>query len=857
MLRNYINIVFRNFRNQRVISLINILGLALGIAASIIIIQYVSFELNFDKFHENADRIFRPTITVLNQGNPVNNSLSISPGFGPEFKKQIPEIEDQIRIHQHTDNYTVTANPYNDLTEKFLESRIYYTDSSFFYFFSFPLIKGNPSTVLSESNSAVISDHIAEKYYGKEWRKMPDLLDKYIVVDSKDDHGAMSFKITGVFSAISNSHFQPDILLSFRTLPQKIDPIYETDNSMAWPGFYLYMQISPNSGAMDARQKIEQWFDQQYPLAKEYGYSWDIGLQPMKDIYLYSHYPDELQASGNPNLIYFLIIIALFILVVAWFNYINLTIIQAIRKIRDVGIRKTMGANRTQLIWQYLVESFIINFICIVIALIIIQFSGPLFNSITNKAFIPEKSGFVFWLSGQPSTVHFIWVIAGILVISTLISGIYPAIYLSRFKTAYMLKGWEAYTRPHKLQLRKILVTLQFMIAAIMITGTVIVFRQLTFMLGEKAGFDDEQVLIFRLLGLSRPDNQIISNSVFLKNEIRKLPMVEDVITSSSIPGKGIMTERSVVKDMEDSSPFAVKIMHVDDNYFIFYNIELLAGRQFPPGVSSDTSIANYVSIINEALMHKLDYDKPEDAIGQKFIKLKNHGPPSTKEILGVIKNYHHGSFHHEYIPIEFSLEGEDWYHYRLGYLFFPDAYTIFSIKLKTTGQSQATLSNTIQEISSLFKKTFPDMLHEYYFLDEFYNRQYIKDISYSKLITIFAVLAIFISCLGLFGLSLFIIRQRTKEIGIRKVLGASSEGLFNLLSQKYLSLVLIAGILSIPVAWWGLKQWLQQYAFRIDFQWWYFVLPILLILLIALISVGYQTIKAALANPVEALRYE
>jgi putative ABC transport system permease protein len=222
-----------------------------------------------------------------------------------------------------------------------------------------------------------------------------------------------------------------------------------------------------------------------------------------------------------------------------------------------------------------------------------------------------------------------------------------------------------------------------------------------------------------------------------------------------------------------------------------------------------------------------------------------------------VIKNYHHGSFHNDYIPIDFSPEGDVWFHARLGHLLFPDAYTIFSIRLKTSGENHTEISNAIQKISNLFKTTFPDMLSEYYFLDEFYNRQYVKDVSYSKLITIFSILAVFISCIGLFGLSLFIIRQRTKEIGIRKALGASTESLFNLLSRKHLSLVLIAGILSIPISWWGLKQWLQQYAFRIDLHWWYFVLPILLSLLIALISVGYQTIKATLANPVEALRYE
>ena len=849
MLRNYILIAFRNFRNQKVISLINILGLALGIAASIIIIQYVSFELNYDNFHENEDRIHRLTINFILEGNPVINSAGLANGFGPEFKRLIPAIEDQIRIHRHTDNYTVTADAGNDLTGKFSESRIYYTDSSFFYFFSFPLIKGNKSTVLAETNSAVLSEHIAEKYYGKDWRKMPDLLDKYIIIDSKDDHGAMTFRISGIFTETPNSHFQPDILLSYSTLVQKIDPLYNNGFSPDWSEFYTYIKISPNNSTTAVIEKIHEYFKREWARTFEQGLSLDIQLKPIKEIYFHSHYPNELEASGNPNLIYFLVIIALFILVVAWFNYINLAVIQAIKRTRDTGIRKTMGANRSQLIWQNLVESFLMNIVCISIALVIIQFSGSLFNNITDKAFIPDEFGFIFWHKGKPSGLHLIWVIAGILVLSTLISGIYPALFLSRSKTAYMLKGLEAYTKPHKLQLRKILVTVQFMIAAIMMMGTLIVYQQLIFMLREKPGFDKEQVLIFRLLGVNRPDNQVASNSIFLKSEIQKLSMVENVTTSSSIPGKAINTERFAWR--EDSEfPIRTKCIYVDDNFFHFYNLEFLAGRQFSPNAITDTAIAQYVTIINETLMQKLGFEKPEDALGQKISW-------PQKEILGVIKNYHHGSFHNDYIPLQFSPEGDMWFHSRLGMLLFPDAYTIFSIKLKTTGQSHSDLSNSIQKISDLFKTMFPNMLFEHYFLDEYYNRQYVKDISYSKLITIFAILAVFISCMGLFGLSLLIIRQRTKEIGIRKALGASSESLFNLLSRKHLSLVLIAGILSIPISWWGLKQWLQQYAFRIDLHWWYFVLPILLSLLIALISVGYQTIKATLANPVDALRYE
>lgn len=856
MLSNYISLAFRNFRNQKVFSIINILGLALGIAASIVIIQYVSFERNYDCSHENADRVFRITIKVFNQGNPMINSAAVNNGYGLEFKRQIPEIEDQIRIHRHTDNYSVTANPDTDLTNKFLEPRIYYTDSAFFHFFPFSLTRGNKSTVLAEANSAVLSDHIAEKYFGKDWGELPDLLDRYIIVDSKDDHGAMPFKVTGVFTSPPNSHFQPDILLSYCTLPQKIDEIYNTRLGLGWFDFYTYFLIHPNSSAMDVEQKINDWWNKEWEGAEERGFSWDIQLQPIKDIYLHSKFPNELQASGNPNLNYLLIIIAIFVLVVAWFNYINLATVQALKRTKDSGIRKAMGANRSQLIKQYLVESFLMNIICIIIALIIIQFSASLFIKITDKEFIPEGFSLIFWFNGQASISHFFWILAGFLLFSTLISGIYPALLLSRFKTANMLKGWGSYSKTQKFKFRRFLVTTQFIMASIIMIGTFVVYQQLTFMLSEKPGFNHDQVLVFRLLGLNRPDMQIASNSNILKSKILKIPIVDDVTTSSSIPGRGIRSERMIFKTGEDETSFMVKRIHVDGNFFNLYNLEFLGGKQFPSNAISDTSIANYVSIINEALMHKLGYEKPEDAVGQKIYVSTGMTSP-LKEIIGVVKNYHHGSFHHEYIPIEFCPEGEVWFHPRLGCLLFSNAYTIFSIKLETTGQSHTDLSNTIKDISKLFKEKFPDMLSEYYFLDESYNQQYAKDVSYSKLIGIFAVLAIFISCMGLFGLSLFMIQQRTREIGIRKVLGASTESLFNMLLKRYMSLVLVAGVLSIPLAWWGLKHWLEQYAFRIDLHWWYFVLPIILNLLIAMISVGYHTIKATLTNPVEALRYE
>jgi putative ABC transport system permease protein len=248
-----------------------VLGLALGIAASVIIIQYVSFELNYDNFHENEDRIHRLTIKFIFEGNPLINSAGLANGFGPEFKRLIPEIEDQIRIHRHTDNYTVTADASNDLTGKFSESRVYYTDSSFFCFFSFPLIKGNKSTVLAEANSAVLSEHIAEKYYGKDWRKMPDLLDKYIIVDSKDDHGAMPFRITGIFAETPNSHFQPDILLSYSTLVQKIDPLYNNGFGLDWMAFYTYIKISPNSSTTAVIEKIHEYFKREWARAFEQG----------------------------------------------------------------------------------------------------------------------------------------------------------------------------------------------------------------------------------------------------------------------------------------------------------------------------------------------------------------------------------------------------------------------------------------------------------------------------------------------------------------------------------------------------------------------------------------------------------
>ena len=856
MFRNYLKIAIRNLWRHRVVSAINIFGLALGISASVIIFQFVSYELNCDSAHENGDRVFRLTLQIFDEGTPLNTTAMVNNGYGPEFVLQIPEIIDQIRIHNHTDNYTVTVNPGAITEDKFIESRVYYTDSSFFDFFSFPILKGDGARMLTETYSVAISDQIAEKYFGKDWQKMPDLLDRTIILNSMDDHGLMPFNITGVFAAESNSHFQPDILLSYSTLTKSIDEIYGTGFGLGWFAFYTYFLIHPNSSAGEVKKEIEKWFDKTWSGAAENGISWEVGLQPMDEIYLHSHYPDELKSSGNPNLLRILIIIAFFVLVIAWFNYINLATLQTIRRTRETGIRKSMGAQRNQLIWQYLVEALLLNLICILISLVIIQFMAPLFKGLTGKAFVPGKLGLVLWINGYPSVYSFFWLITGLFIVSTFISGICPSFIHLRTKTARMLKEGVSNAPTGRFVLQKILVTAQFMIAIIMMVSTFVIYQQLTFMLGENAGFRDDRVVIFRLLGLNRPVQEVVNNSIFVKEEILKLPMVEDVSTSSSIPGKGIRTKHYIINQSESQESMSVQRVHVGREYFDFYDIQFLAGGTFPPGASADTGIANYVSVINESLMTQLGFMNPEEAIGRKIFVQSGMASP-WKEIVGVIKNYHHGSYHHEYIPIEFSAEAEVWFHPRLGCLYFSDAYTIFSVKLKQSANDRAQYSGSVEEISSLFKTNYPDMLFESFPLNEFYNRQYTKDLSYGRLVAIFSLLTIFISSMGLFALSLFMIQRSIKEMGIRKAFGAITKDLFRLLIRKYIILILIAAILSLPLAWWLLHKWLQQYTFRIELKWWAFLLPVVAVLLIALLSVSYQTIKATFNNPAEALRYE
>jgi putative ABC transport system permease protein len=856
MYRNYLKLAIRNLWRHRVVSAINIFGLALGISASVIIFQFVSYELNCDSAHKNGDRVFRLTLQIFRDGNPFNTTSKVNNGYGPEFMNQIPEILDQIRIHNHTDNYTVTVNPSASTEGKFIESGVYYTDSSFFDFFSFPILKGDRSTMLSETYSVAISDQIAEKYYGKDWQKMPDLLDRTIILNSMDDHGLMPFNITGVFASESNSHFQPDILLSYSTLTKSIDEIYGTGFGLGWFEFHTYFLIHPNSNAGEVKQKIEKWFDKEWSRAAENGITWEIGLQAMEEIYLHSHYPDELKSSGNPDLLRILIVIALFILVIAWFNYINLATLQTIKRTRETGIRKSMGAQRNQLIRQYLVEALLLNLICIIISLLIIQFMVPLFKGLIGKAFVPGKLGLVIWSKGYPSASIFFWLIAGIFAVSTFISGLCPALIHLRTKTAIMLKEGVSNMPTGRFVLQKVLVTTQFVIAVIMMVSTFVIYQQLTFMLGENAGFRDEGVLVFRLLGLNRPVPEVVRNSIFVKEEILKLPMVEAVSTSSSIPGKEIRSKHYVGSQSENNEFMAVQRMQVGREYFEFYDLQFLAGGTFPPGSSADTSIARYVSVINESLMTQLGYKSPDDAIGKKIFVQSGMNSPE-KEILGVIKNYHHGSYHHDYIPIEFSAEAEVWFHPRLGCLYFSDAYTIFSVKLKQSANGQVLYSDAVEEISGLLKTSFPDLLFESYPLHEFYNRQYTKDLSYGRLIGIFSLLAIFISSMGLFGLSLFMIQRSIKEMGIRKAFGAITKDLFRLLIKKYIILILIAVILSLPLAWWLLQKWLQQYTFRVELKWWAFIIPVVAVLFIAMVSVSYQTIKATYNNPAEALRYE
>jgi putative ABC transport system permease protein len=785
MFRNYWRTAWRMLAKNKGFTIVNIGGLAIGLTACIVILQYVGFERSFDKFHPKAEHIYRVTKKHFNQGVMDDHSAMTFTATGPEMQRAFPEIEMATTVSEIYGSGVVS---YGDV--KFNEDKIVYADSAFLKMFDFPVIEGNVSN-FNRPGTILISASAAKKYFN---RKYP--IGQMLRVNNDP------FLVTGVLKDVPhNSHILFDFL------------IY-TNYNRNWNNYdyYTYLQLKPGTNVNTLQAKFPAFINSIEGMTSK---ETEFELQPLTNIHLYSHIRNEAEVNGNSRSVYFLLIIAGFILAIAWVNYINLSTARSIRRAKEVGIRKVVGALRPQLIRQFLFESLLINAIAAIVSCIILYFALPYFAELTGKP-LSDK----IW-----NTAGYWLLFAAVFIAGTLLSAIYPAFVLSSFKPLTVIKGFAKTSGGHAL--RKTLVTIQFVATVFLLISTLTVYRQLQYMRSQDLGMNIDQTLV--ITGPKMEGAKEAYRS--FKNEILQLPSVRKLTRSSNVPGKEIWSANpAYLLSAAPETAIGMNEVDIDEDFVDAFKIKLVSGRKLS---ESNLVDVNDGILLNETASSALGFIKPDDALDRQVVFRGD-----TLRVKGVIRNYHQESLKSNIDPIIFKLGTS-----------YSDFY---SVKLNVSD-----LNNTIAAIGNKFRNFFPNDPFEFFFLDDLFNRQYQADQQLGQIFLWFACLAILVACLGLFGLASFTITQRTKEVGIRKVLGASMSSLVLLLSREFVQLVLLAFLISMPLAWYSMHLWLEDFAYRIPVGWIVFVVAGGVALFIAAVTVSFQAIKAALANPTKTLRTE
>lgn len=809
MVKNYVKTTFRTLAKNKVYSALNIMGLALGLAACLFILQYVDYEYSYDKFHSNHENLYRVRYKVF-RGEELNIDCAAAvPRVGPFMKENMPEVIDFAR-----------AFPMEVVFKKenvaFREERVQIVDPSFLKIFDFPLIHGDVSSALTEPNKIVITETVARKYFGK-----TDVIGQTLELQSwiKGD-----FEITGVTADVpNNSHLKYNGLISYETLNNQTrndDGTASSETSWGWYDFNTYVLLQKGSDPLAFDEKFADvlWKERGEDFEK-YDFRADFPLQPITDIHLHSNLlqESEPEEQGDGDAVFFLSMIAIFILMIAWINYVNLSTAKSMERAKEVGVRKSMGAYKRQLINQFLVESFVLNLMALSIAMVLAIIFTPMFGQIVDSAM--SRS---FFLQGK------LWIaILVVLFIGSAISGLYPAFVLSSFKPMQVLKG-KLTTNHSGIQLRRGLVIFQFAASVTLIAGTIIVYQQLNHMKELDLGFDITDTMVVR--GPHPNDPNFPQKFKSFKQELAAKSFVEKVSGASNVPGEEIFWTRRTRKvgDTEDKN-FTVYMVGTDHAYFDAYNIDIVAGRGYDKNLSSDTLNI----LINETTVASLGYASPEEAVGTKV-----YAGGNEVNVIGVVSNYHQLSLKNTINPIVYPL--------------IERSSDFITIKLGTDDYRMA-----YDEVKATFDQFFAGEPFDTFFLDEFYNRQYVNEQNFSKAFTLFAVFAIIVACLGLFGLTSFTALQKTKEIGVRKVLGADVNQIVFLLSKEFLILIAVGNVVSWPIVYLVMDGWLDNFTSRIGIGISVFAIAATLVILIAIIAIGYKTFSIAKTNPIKALRYE
>jgi len=815
MIKNYFKIAFRNLWKNKGYSAINIFGLAIGLASCLLITLYVTDELSYDRHFKNAERIFRINSDIRFGGSDLHMTQT-SDMMGGLLKKDYPQVEEYTRIYTNEGAKLIRKG-----NEYITEGRVVNADSTFFSVFQLPAIAGDTRTALNEPNTVVITESAAKKYFGS-----VNVMDKTIEVKNDDNKANTVYKITAVIKDIpKETHFDFEFLFSMKNIDYKWGQLTSHN-------FHTYLLLKPGTDYKAFAKNFEQYSEKYVvPFAQQFvkissmadlrkaGNKLDYSLIPLTDIHLHSDYTYEITPSGNIQFVYIFSAVALFILILACINFMNLSTARSVKRAKEVGIRKVLGTERKTLISQFLIESTITAAISLVIAIAIAYLVLPLFNDVAAKSLSVKNlfSGYIL-----PFLVLLPFVVG-------LLAGSYPALFLSRFRPIVVLKG-NMNTGFKKSNLRNGLVIFQFAISIMLIICTGIVYSQLNYIQNKKLGFNKDQVLIID--GAYALGN----NAQAFKNDVLGLQGITSGTLSSYLPvTNSSRSDNTFSKEavMDTKNGLDMQTWKIDYDYIKTMGMEIVKGRNFSKDYGSDSS----AMLITETTAKLLGYDDPIGKMIYSPTGVPGQGALVPIQVIGVVKDFNFESLLKKLGPLCFFLDK--------------------SIGLASFKVSAANVKDIIPKIESKWKALAPGMPFSYRFMNDSFNDMYRSEQRAGTIAIVFAILAILIACLGLFGLVTYMAEQRTKEIGIRKVLGASVGNVVAMLSKDFLLLVGIASVLAFPVAWWAMNKWLQDFEYRVNISIWVFVLAGISALIIALLTVSFQAVKAAIANPVKSLRTE
>ena len=820
MIRNLLISAIRSLKKNKFFSLLNISGLAIGMAVFLLIAQYVQFEKSYENFIPGKENIYRVKLEAYEKNELIMATAENYPGVGPALQTELPEVVSYARLYNmgYKNNVVITNENAKPDRIAFRQRRFLYADSTFLPMMGYIMVTGNAKDALSRPFTAVISENYAKMYFGKE-----DPIGKTLRLRD-DDFVDELVNVTGVFKELPvNTHLKFDVLFSYNSLYPRGDWAVQRYR-LGWrrKDMYTFVQLKPGTDPKKTEAKFPAIVARYKPELKESTQRQVLGLQPLKDIHLTSDLTEEPEANGNGRTVFFLGLIGVFVLIIAWINYVNLSTARALERAKEVGIRKVIGAVKRQLVSQFLTEAALVNLLSVLIAWGLAFLSLSSFNRLSGLSL--DKSYLV-----QP---WFITLLGILWLVGSLLSGFYPALVLSSFRPIIVLKG-KLQTASRGVLLRKGLVVAQFIASIALIAGTFIVYRQLKYMTSRNMGMNINQVMVIERPGIADTSQTVFNLSIdAFRNEVKKDPTILNASSSFTIPGKQREYKTIIKKYGDISDSTTVRFNSMDYDFLDVFKMKLIAGRNFSKEFPNDddTSV-----IITEKAAEQLGYKTPQDAIG-KTIEIPQFGWKPI--IVGVINDYHQLSLKKPLDPtvIACGMYNGEYY----------------SLRINT-----ANISKTIENVRKAWTTAFPGNPLEYFFLDEYFDRQYASERKFEKLFVTFAVLAIIIGCLGLFGLSAYTASQRIKEIGIRKVLGASVPDITKMLSKDFLKLVIIAIVIASPIAWWVMSKWLEDFAYRVNISWWIFVAAGALALMIAMLTVSFQAIKAAIANPIKSLRTE